>query len=116
MRHKTHLASCTINSVRIVDVENEVMSKTSEHFDKISEKMGNTYNDLHGLVEENDEICEDSPEFANCDLIVKSGFCDKSPYSEFCCKSCADAASGGDNSEAEENEEEGEGDDESEGN
>ena len=43
------------------DVENEVLSKTSEHFDKISEKMGNTYNDLHGLVEENDEICKDSP-------------------------------------------------------
>merc|ERR1712203_572382 len=41
------------------DVEKEVFSKTSEHFDKISEKMGNTYNDLHGLVEENDEIWED---------------------------------------------------------
>merc|ERR1712088_989937 len=41
------------------DVEKEVLSKTSEHFDKISEKMGNTFNDLHGLVEENDEIWED---------------------------------------------------------
>merc|ERR1712203_502037 len=41
------------------DVEKEVFSKTSEHFDKISEKMGNTFNDLHGLVEENDEIWED---------------------------------------------------------
>merc|ERR1712038_519830 len=41
------------------DVEKEVLSKTSEHFDKISEKMGNTFNDLHGLVEENDKIWED---------------------------------------------------------
>ena len=72
------------------------------------------------IVEESEgepvEICEDSPEFANCDLIVKSGFCEKSPiYAKFCCKSCADAASGGDNSEAEENEDEEEGDNESEG-
>ena len=41
------------------DVEEEVFSKTSEHFDKISEKMGNTFNDLHGLMEKNDEICKD---------------------------------------------------------
>merc|ERR1712088_945370 len=41
------------------DVEKEVLSKTSEHFDKISEKMENTINDLHGLVEKNDEIWED---------------------------------------------------------
>merc|ERR1711981_191370 len=41
------------------DVEKEVFSKTSEHFDKISEKMENTFDDLHGLVEKNDEIWED---------------------------------------------------------
>ena len=46
------------------DVEKEVLSKTSEHFDKISEKMENTFNDLHGLVEKNDEICEDNQIFS----------------------------------------------------
>merc|ERR1712226_1232590 len=41
------------------DVQNQVLSKTSEHFDKISEKMGKTYTELHGLAEKNDEIWED---------------------------------------------------------
>merc|ERR1711913_141722 len=41
------------------DVEKEVLSKTSKHFDKISEKMSNTFDDLHGLVEKNDEIWEE---------------------------------------------------------
>ena len=41
------------------DVEKEVLSKTSKHFDKISEKMSNTFDDLHGLVEKNDEICKE---------------------------------------------------------
>merc|ERR1712083_924884 len=40
------------------DVEEQVFSKTSDHYEKISEKMGKTLNDLHGLVEENDEIWE----------------------------------------------------------
>merc|ERR1711936_1215521 len=41
------------------DVEKEVLSKTSKHFDKISEKMSNTFDDLHGVVEKNDEIWEE---------------------------------------------------------
>merc|ERR1712228_61587 len=41
------------------DVEKEVLSKTSEHYEKISEKMGKTLNELHGIVEKNDEIWED---------------------------------------------------------
>lgn len=48
------------------------------------------------MVEESEgepiEICEDSPQFANCGLIVQAGFCKKSPYyAKFCCKSCTDA-------------------------
>ena len=36
--------------------------------------------------------CEDKPEFARCDLIVKAKMCNKNPYyQEFCCKSCSDA-------------------------
>ena len=41
------------------NVEKEVFSKTSEHYEKIAEKMGETINELHGIVEKNDEICED---------------------------------------------------------
>merc|ERR1712045_839662 len=41
------------------DVEKQVFSKTSEHFDKISEKMDKTFTELHGLKEKNDEIWED---------------------------------------------------------
>jgi len=41
---------------------------------------------------ENVEQCDDSPTFANCDLIVKAGFCSKNPfYSKFCCASCTEA-------------------------
>merc|ERR1712045_840582 len=39
------------------DVEKEVFSKTSEHFDKISEKMENTVKELHGVEQEFEEIC-----------------------------------------------------------
>merc|ERR1739846_117786 len=42
-----------------VDVEQQVLSKTSKHFDKISEKMDKTITDLHGVVEKNDEIWEE---------------------------------------------------------
>ena len=41
------------------DVEQQVFSKTSKHFDNISEKMEKTITDLHGVVEKNDEICKD---------------------------------------------------------
>ena len=41
---------------------------------------------------ENVEQCDDSPTFANCDLIVKAGYCSKNPfYSKFCCASCTEA-------------------------
>merc|ERR1711935_1124048 len=41
---------------------------------------------------ENVEQCVDSPTFANCDLIVKAGYCSKNPfYSKFCCASCTEA-------------------------
>ena len=42
------------------DVEREVFSKTSEHFDKISEKMENTVKELHGVEQEFEEICKES--------------------------------------------------------
>merc|ERR1712038_1386647 len=41
------------------DVEREVLSKTSDHYEKISEKMGKTLNELHGIVKKNDEIWEE---------------------------------------------------------
>merc|ERR1712088_311128 len=41
------------------DVEKEVFSKTSEHYEKIAVKMGETINELHGIVEKNDEIWEE---------------------------------------------------------
>merc|ERR1711990_183407 len=41
------------------NVEKEVFSKTSEHYGKIAEKMGETINELHGIVEKNDEIWEE---------------------------------------------------------
>lgn len=41
------------------DLEKEVFSKTSEHYDKFSEKMGKTISELNGIVEKNDEICKD---------------------------------------------------------
>merc|ERR1712001_320927 len=41
------------------NVEKEVFSKTSEHYEKIAEKMGETINELHGIVEKNDEIWEE---------------------------------------------------------
>jgi len=41
---------------------------------------------------EQDEQCIDNPMFANCQLIVKAGFCGKNPYySKFCCASCTEA-------------------------
>merc|ERR1711879_835555 len=41
------------------DVQEEVFSKTSKHFEKISEKMDKAVTDLHGVVEKNDEIWEE---------------------------------------------------------
>ena len=41
------------------DVQEQVFSKTSKHFEKISEKMDKAVTDLHGVVEKNDEICKD---------------------------------------------------------
>merc|ERR1712001_797605 len=41
------------------NVEKEVFSKTSEHYEKIAEKMGETINEIHGLKEKNDEIWEE---------------------------------------------------------
>merc|ERR1711874_237282 len=41
------------------DVQEQVFSKTSKHFDKISEKMDKAVTDLHGVVEKNDEIWEE---------------------------------------------------------
>merc|ERR1711874_915253 len=41
------------------DVQEQVFSKTSKHFDKISEKMDKAVTDLHGVVEKNDDISED---------------------------------------------------------
>ena len=41
------------------DLEKEVFSKTSEHYEKFSEKMGKTISELNGIVEKNDEICRD---------------------------------------------------------
>ncbi|CAB3248675.1 unnamed protein product [Arctia plantaginis] len=35
--------------------------------------------------------CTDNPFFANCDLIVRSRFCNHKYYSKFCCKSCVEA-------------------------
>ena len=32
--------------------------------------------------------CDDSPNFANCDLIVKSKYCNNKHYAKFCCRSC----------------------------
>ena len=41
---------------------------------------------------EQDNQCIDNPMFANCQLIVKAGFCGKNPYySKFCCASCTEA-------------------------
>merc|ERR1712109_427638 len=41
---------------------------------------------------EEDNQCVDNPMFANCQLIVKAGFCGKNPYySKFCCASCTEA-------------------------
>merc|ERR1711881_521402 len=41
------------------DLEKEVFSKTSDHYDKFSEKMGKTISELNGIVEKNDEIWEE---------------------------------------------------------
>ncbi|KAJ2942077.1 hypothetical protein O0L34_g10994 [Tuta absoluta] len=35
--------------------------------------------------------CTDNPFFANCQLIVRSKFCQHKYYSKFCCKSCVEA-------------------------
>ena len=38
------------------------------------------------------KICEDNPDFANCELIVRANYCAKVPfYAENCCKSCTEA-------------------------
>ena len=40
------------------DVEKEIISKTSDNYENISDKMEKVLQELNGLKEKNDEICK----------------------------------------------------------